>query len=431
MKNCVLIIGFGKSGKWAYNLALKLGYMPLIFDDGFSDLKNCWIYYNSIDFAVVSPGVPPTHKLIQKLNEKNVSIISEIEFCYLARENKHPIIGITGTNGKTTVTEMISGVLAGEVTTCGNIGKPWSEVLVKQENSKYTLLELSSFQLNNINLFHPKIAVLTNFAPDHIDYHGSFENYIDAKMKLTKNMDVDDFVIYNGEDGEVKKRVILLRRPRVLYFSEERLSGEGIYFEKNNVVLSYAGESNVLFSLPENSHFEKHTRLNILASSLVCSLLGVDGTKIRESLLKFKPSMFRQTEVKNDLGIRIINDSKATNLSAVLMAVSEHKSDVLLVGGKGKNESYLSLFSKPTFHDIVVYGEMGEEVVGCAKICGFQNIVYYKKFDDAVKVAVKLTKVGETLLFSPAGSSFDQFTSYQERGERFNFLIRDIERENS
>ena len=151
MKNCVLIIGFGKSGKWAYNLALKLGYMPLIFDDAFSDLKNCWIDYNSIDFAVVSPGVPPTHKLIQKLNEKNVSIISEIEFCYLARENKNPIIGITGTNGKTTVTEMISGVLAGEVTTCGNIGKPWSEVLVKQENSKYTLLELSSFQLNNIN----------------------------------------------------------------------------------------------------------------------------------------------------------------------------------------------------------------------------------------------------------------------------------------
>lgn len=431
MKNYILIVGFGKSGKWAYNLALKLGYMPLIFDDAFMSVENCWIDFSSLDFAVVSPGVAPKHVLLQLLHEQGVPIISEIEFCYLAREEKSPIIGVTGTNGKTTVVEMISAVLKSEAIVAGNIGKTWSEAITKDEKAKWTVLELSSFQLDNINLFKPQIAVLTNFAPDHLDYHGNFDSYISAKMKLVQNMSANDFVIYNGKDKEITKRINDNMKARKLYFCEEKMLGEGIYLSGCDVVLCFGGEEKTLFSLPFERHFEKHMILNILAAALVCSLLGVDAGKIKEALLNFKPSMFRQEKIKNTLGIKIINDSKATNLSAVLMALAEHKPEVLLVGGKGKNESYISLFSMPAFHDLVVYGEMGGEIVECAKMCGFHNIVYYEKFDDAVKVALKLTKKGETLLFSPAGSSFDQFSSYKERGERFNFVIRSIESENS
>ena len=427
MKNFVLIIGFGKSGKWAYNLALKLGYMPLIFDDAFMSAENCWIDFNLVDFAVVSPGVPPKHVMLQKLREREITIISEIEFCYLAREDKNPIIGVTGTNGKTSVVEMISAVLKEDAIVAGNIGRTWSEAITKNEKAKYTVLELSSFQLDNINLFTPKIAVITNFAPDHLDYHGSFENYIDAKMNLIKNMGANDFVIYNGEDKEVNKRIQSNVKARLFYFSEDRLVGEGVYLSRDNVVLCFSGEERVLFSLPLDRHFEKHMKLNILASALVCAVLGVYDERIKNALLNFKPSEFRQERVENMLGIKIINDSKATNLAAVLMASSEHKPNVLLVVGKGKNESYSSLFKKPSFHHLVVYGEMGDEIVSCARSCGFVNVVYHKKFDDAVKVAIELTNKGETLLFSPAGSSFDQFSSYKERGERFNFLIKTLE----
>lgn len=432
MKNFVLIIGFGKSGKWAYNLALKLGYMPLIFDDAFMSLENCWLDFDVLDFAVVSPGVPPHHKLLQLLREKGIKVISEIEFCYLAREDKTPIIGVTGTNGKTTVVEMISAVLKENAIVAGNIGKTWSEAITKNEKAKYTVLELSSFQLDNVNLFSPSIAVITNLAPDHIDYHGSYQNYIDAKMNVLKNMRQGDCVVYNGEDEEVRERVRSVYKPRILYFSEEKLNGEGIYIdEKKNIVLCLGGKERVLFSLPVDRHFEKHIKLNILASALVCVLLGVDAEQIELSLINFKPSVFRQEKIENSLGIKIINDSKATNLSAVLMALFEHKPDVLLVGGRGKVEDYSKLFIKPSFHHLVVYGEMGKEISDCAKSVGFHNFVYYEKFDEAVEMSVKLANVGETLLFSPAGSSFDQFSSYKERGARFNFLIKSMETKNS
>ena len=250
-------------------------------------------------------------------------------------------------------------------------------------------------------------------------------------MNLVKNMDVNDFVVYNGEDEEIKNRVNSLVRPRILYFSEERLPGEGIFIENNNVVLSYMGRERILFSFPDDRLLGKHIKLNILASALVCALIGVNAERIKDALLCFKPSNYRQTEVGNSLGIKIINDSKATNLAAVLMAVEEHKPNVLLVGGRGKCEDYSKLFCYHCFHDLVVYGEMRDEIKRSAKENGFMNIVECVKFDDAVNLALKLTKEGETLLFSPAGSSFDQFGSYKERGERFDMLIKNMEDVNS
>ena len=423
-KSSILIIGFGESGKWAYNLALKLGYMPLIFDDKFVKIENCWLDYSCLDFAVVSPGVPPEHDILKKLREHGVAIISEIEFCYLVREEKSPIIGVTGTNGKTTVTEMIASVMGSRAIVAGNIGMPWSEAVVKKENANFTLLELSSFQLDNINLFHPHIAVLTNFAPDHIDYHGCYEKYIDAKMNLVKNMDGRDFLIYNADDVEVGSRVGCCANCRTLYFSEKQMNGEGIYLSSNGeVVVSLAGCERVVFRLNVNKHYEKHMILNILASALVCVVAGIEDDFIARGILNFKPSAFRQEVVENNLGLKIVNDSKATNLGAVIMALGEHKPEVLLMGGRGKRENYEKLFVNPSFRDLIVYGEMGDEIVATASDNNFYAVHRFKRFEDAVNFSIKLTKKGETLLFSPAGSSFDQFSSYKERGEKFNQIV--------
>lgn len=409
---------------WAYNLTMRLGYVPIVYDDKFFDCHTfCSMKFN-YDFAVVSPGFSRKHPLIKFLQRENIELISEIELAYLARENKGTIVGVTGTNGKTTVVSMLKSILGARCMLAGNIGVPWSKVI--DENKEITVLELSSYQLDFIKTFTPSIAVITNLAPDHIDHHGNYESYKKAKLNLIKNITNITPVVYCGEDSELR---LVVEKQNVLnayYFAESKMPGFGAYIDGNWVVIENAfGVHRVVKLENDVTH---HNKLNILASVMVAFLLGTDKRDVEYGLKNFRYPKFRQEFVPNTLGLTIINDSKATNLASTLALIINYKKiETLIVGGRGKDEDYSKLFEcEVEINRIVAYGESGQLFVDCSHRFGYKNITNIFDFDDAVGFALKNTKTGE-LILSPACSSLDQFESFNARGERFNKLVKDYE----
>lgn len=411
---------------WAYNLTFKLGYVPIIYDDKFMTVKGFLEFEEVFSFAVISPGFPIEHELVKVLKRKKVKIISEVELAYLGRKIKNSIIGITGTNGKTTVVSMIGDALGKDCNLAGNIGVPWSKVL--NEKTKYTVLELSSFQLLNIDKFTPNIAVFTSLSPDHLDYHKSYEEYVFAKFNLIRNKNNNTIVVYCADDENLKKEVEKREIKNLYYFSLSEKNGCGIYvdYKDNMVTVKDFNGAVKLCSFVEFLKLEYHNQLNILATIMVVYLLGEDIKKTVTALKKFKVPKYREEVVENDLGVKIINDSKSTNLGATLTALKTHNNGViLLVGGRGKNEEYDQLFDgKWNIKHIVAYGESCRKFKETANKYNYNNITIFDRFDDAVIHALNITDSGDTLLFSPACASFDQFNSYEERGKRFEDLVK-------
>lgn len=419
-----MIIGFGSSGKWAYNLAVKQGYVPIVYDDQFFSYDDIGEeLLQDLSFAIVSPAIPMEHKIIQKLKSLDTPIISEIEFAYYFKKPKSKIVGVTGTNGKTTVVRLINSILNEKTVVAGNIGVPYSKVVGDCE--KTVVLELSSFQLQNIIEFAPDIAVFTNFAPDHLDYHKNFEEYKSAKLNLIRKITIKGKIIYNYDDDELRKEIRRVSHKNIYYVSMVRRSGNGIFIEGNEVKIVESGKEVEILNINEVGKRPTHEILNILTSVLVSYFFGADREMILSGLNNFKPSPYRQQETANGLGIKIINDSKSTNLASTIVALKAFDGEkVLIVGGKPKNEDYSRLFLEDfRLAYVVAYGESRSEFLQCAKHCGFKNVTGVETLSDALSVAIGKVKLGDTLLFSPACSSFDQFNSYLERGECFDKLV--------
>lgn len=427
MKEYILIIGFGKSGKWAYNLGVKWGYMPIVYDDEFMNIESIEKVLKEISFAVVSPGVNDNHQLVVKLKEFAIPIMSEVEFAYFFRNIESKIIGVTGTNGKTTVVRMIQTLLQDKCSVAGNIGVPYSKIVGTEKEN--VVLELSSFQLEHIRTFTPDIAVFTNFAPDHIDYHGSFENYIRAKLKLLKNHSRNMKVIYCADDKCLRAEIDKLKAIDTFYYSLTKQKGNGIYCDGDQVVIEIDGKMINLFTVRDLGEVTSHYLQNVLVSSLVAYLLGEEIVHFLPRLRMFVPSPYREQIVENSLGIKIINNSKATNLMATLSAIeSMGRSSIhLIVGGRGKREDYSQLFKYDNVKSVVAFGESRLEFMTCAEKNGYKTITITKTMEDATKVALSQVRKGEVLLFSPCCSSFDQFRSYEERGDKFNEIVKEIE----
>lgn len=432
LSNLCLIVGFGKTGKSAYNFLLKKGYMPIFYDDKeFNNYEYINTIINKICFAVVSPGVKDSHNIVKLLKENNIDVLSLTEIYYVLREYKSDcIIGVTGTNGKTTVTTMIGEILGSDAFVCGNVGVPWSE---KRNSEKYSVIELSSFELNRTDKFCPNMFILLNIRLDHLDYHGSYKNYINAKLKPLKNITQNSVVIYNADDLELKKECEKLNC-NVYYFSKRKKKGNGIYIDNksNNVTFECCGNKAVLYNLSNVKYSGDHNLLNILASSLATYLLGVKSGKILDVLNMYKYCPFRFEELKTLLPYKIINDSKATNLASTISAIKSVSGFItLIVGGVGKGECYDELFEySKKIKLMVVYGEVCKEIQASANKNNFKNYIIIKDFKTAVKYALLHTGDNETLLFSPACASFDQFSSYYERGLVFNNIVLEFEKNN-
>ena len=439
----LVILGGGESGTGAAILGKQKGWEVFLSDK--SSLKEVYkkeldaegIRWEegqhteseilSADCIIKSPGIPHKVPIVQQAKAKGIEIISEIEFA--SRYTDAKIIAITGSNGKTTTTTLVYHLLkeAGlSVAVGGNIGYSFAR-LVAQEPKEYYVLEISSFQLDDITSFHPHIALLLNITPDHLDrYNYEFQNYIDAKMRITEFQQAVDYLIYDADDPvtaqEIGKGQV---KAQLLPFSLEKTFERGAWSldEKN----MYVNVNQNIFemSTKDLTIKGKHNLKNAMGATMVAKLLNVRNENIRNSLMTFQGVPHRLEFVREVEGVRYINDSKATNVNSVYYALdSMEEGLVWIVGGQDKGNDYTPLipYVSKKVKAIVCLGLDNQKIIQT-----FQSIVptiiETHSMEDAVQVGRGLSQEGDTVLLSPACASFDLFQSYEDRGNQFKHYV--------
>ena len=441
----LVVLGAGESGVGTAILGKQKGYEVFVSDKGAISKKYKEVLlHNNIDFeegkhtqakifeanvVMKSPGIPDKVALIQELIEKGIPVISEIEFA--SKYTKGVIVGITGSNGKTTTTMLLNHTLqkAGlNVGMGGNIGKSFAQQ-VAEDNFNIHVLELSSFQLDGIVNFAPHIAIITNITPDHLDrYHYKFENYINSKFKITENQTENDFLIYDADDEVITNWLKVNKvKATLLPFSLEKELEEGAYIKDNNIIIKYKTEYKIM-SISTLALKGKHNAKNAMAAAMASSLLKVRSNTIRESLEDFEGAEHRLEEVLKINGVQYINDSKATNVNATFYALDSMKNPtVWIVGGVDKGNDYLDLMPlvREKVKAIICLGVENQKIIQT-----FNNvvdlIVETAGAEEAVKVAYKIAEKGDTVLLSPACASFDLFDNYEDRGNKFKQAVRQL-----
>ncbi len=432
MSEKVLILGLSKSGISAAEYALTKGYDVFIteskapkeeFKQKIEELKQKGVkiecgyhsdeFISGSSFAVTSPGIPPKSEIFQRLNEKNIKIISEIEFAYL--NTKIPFIVITGTNGKTTTTALVSHILSKKFSApvCGNIGVPPTSLI--SEDHDFLVCEVSSYQAQMTEKFKAKIACWTNFTPDHIDWHGGLENYFKAKAKLFLPPQEPEFAILNANDSKLRK--FSKECNNVVFFDDAKDCGiiDGFICYKGEKVIS-------LKDCPLVGH---HNYQNIMCGIIIAKLLGMSSSDIKEQIMSFRAPEHRLEKVREMGGITFYNDSKATNPEASIVAIdSFNNTDVaLILGGRDKNTDLTEMCHSINKHikTVLLIGEATERFEENLKKNGFSNIIKEHSMEEAIDRAISLKP--DVVLLSPACASFDMFKSYEHRGEVFKEYV--------
>ncbi|WKD85839.1 UDP-N-acetylmuramoylalanine--D-glutamate ligase [Polaribacter huanghezhanensis] len=441
----IVILGGGESGVGTAILAKQKNYEVFVSDKGaIAEKYKKVLLHNEIDFeenqhtetsvlnadlVMKSPGIPEKVELVQKLIKMQIPVISEIEFA--SQFTDATIIGITGSNGKTTTTLLTHHVLkqAGlHVGIAGNIGDSFAQQVAEQNYEKY-VLELSSFQLDGIEKFAPHIAIITNITPDHLDrYEYDFNKYIESKFRITKNQTTKDYLIYDADDTAIqnwlKKNKI---QAQLLPFSIERELEFGAFIKGENIITKINTEE---FTMPlSNLTLQgKHNVKNAMASAMAAQLLKVRKQTIKESLSNFEGAEHRLENVQKVKEVQYINDSKATNVNATFYALEcMDNPTVWIVGGVDKGNDYHDLLPlvREKVKAIVCLGIDNKKIIET-----FNNvvdiIVETAGAEEAVKVAAKLATKGDNVLLSPACASFDLFDNYEDRGRQFKKAVRSI-----
>ena len=427
MNKRIVVLGAGESGSGAAILAKEKGFDVFVSDCGtisepyralldqngvpWEDGKHSEELILNADEVVKSPGIPLTAPLIQKLQKQGTHIISEIEFA--ARYTNAKMICITGSNGKTTTTSLIYYILkqAGlNVGLAGNIGNSLA-LQVAHEDHDYYVIELSSFQLDNMYDFKADIAILLNITPDHLDrYDFKFQNYVDAKFRITRNQTKEDSFIYWAEDPVIDRCLRTLRVNATLY---------PYGFTVPNPLP--VGEDELALK-------GKHNVLNSMAATIAANVVGIKKEVIRESLKTFQGVEHRLQYVATVKGVRWINDSKATNVNSCWYALESMTTPtVLILGGKDKGNDYSEIdeLVKEKCHTLVFMGLHNEKLR--EHFGGFGlNIIDTDNLHDAIQGAYKAAHEGDTVLLSPCCASFDLFKSYEDRGEQFMAAVKNL-----
>lgn len=383
----------------------------------------------SADVIMKSPGIPDKAPIIKKAHEKGIAVISEIEFA--SQYTDSLIVGITGSNGKTTTTLLTHHIFkeAGlQVGLGGNIGYSFAE-LVATENPPYYVLEISSFQLDGIERFAPHIAVLLNITPDHLDrYDYKFENYINSKFRIAMNQTENDYLIYDADDEVITQWLSTHTiKSKLIPFSIEKELPQGAFLKDNKIYIMLENQTTEI-DVEEISLRGKHNIKNTMAASVAARLVNIRNNSLRESLKGFKGAPHRLEEVKVVDGVTYVNDSKATNVNSVFYALDTIKTPIVwIVGGQDKGNDYNSLL--PYVHEkvraIVCLGVDNSPIIQ-----SFHNtigtLVETRSMDEAVKLAQGFAQEGDTVLLSPACASFDLFKNYEERGDLFKAAVQKL-----
>ena len=395
---------------------IEKGYEYEIGKNSFEFLKDC-------DLIVISPGVPSKSSFVLELEEKGKDIISEIEFASYFIESK--IIGITGSNGKSTVTSMIYHILKEsgvEATIGGNIGIP----LIKfaEENSEYFVVELSSFQLEKIKKFKPFISVLLNITPDHLDRYSNFEDYAIAKFNIFKNQKDTDFAVLNIEDEYIKNNLNTIKASKVLY--SIRKENVNIYTKNNKII--YKDEEVLNFS--DIPLLGIHNIENTMAVVGVMKIVGLKNSEIKKGIKTFK-GLEHRTELCGEInGVKFINDSKATNIDATYKALISFDSPIILIlGGKDKGGDFTVLndLIKSKVKKLILIGAAREKIK--KQLDKDIEFIEVNTMEEAVRTSYSLAEKGDLVLLSPACASFDMYKNFEERGRDFKNLVKMLKKE--
>lgn len=440
----LVILGGGESGVGAALLGKVKKYNVFLSDSGkIANKYKDVLIHNEIewedeghteseiltaDLVVKSPGIPDHVSIVQKLQSATIPVVSEIEFAALYTTAN--IIGITGSNGKTTTTMMVYHILrqAGfDVAMGGNIGKSFAEQVLT--NTANYILELSSFQLDGIQDFRPHIAVITNITPDHLDrYDYNFENYITSKFRIIMNQTSDDYLLYDLDDEVITSYINSHPIQSTLVpFSLSKIVENGTYLEQNNIIIEF-NNRDIIMPTTNLALEGMHNIKNAMAAATVAHLLKIRKATIRESLEGFQGAEHRLEQVLTINKVKYINDSKATNVNATYYALeSMNVPTVWIVGGVDKGNDYSSLFSfvNEKVKAIICLGKDNE-----ALFDAFGNmvdvIIETQYMSEAVKIAYNVAVAGEAVLLSPACASFDLFESYDDRGKQFKSAVRKL-----
>ena len=442
----LVVLGAGESGTGTAVLAKKKGFEVFVSDKGkikeeyrkvlshhdikYEEGKHTASLILNADEVVKSPGIPENAEMIKELRKKKIPIISEIEFA--ARYTNAILIGITGTNGKTTTTSLTYHILknAGyKVGLGGNIGKSFA-MLVAEGNYDYFVLELSSFQLDGMFKARINIAILTNITPDHLDnYDYKFQNYINSKFRITQNQTKEDAFIFCADDDviakEIKKRKF---NARMFPFSIKKKIKTGAHLEKEKIKININNQTPLTMFVEELALQGKHNQYNSMAAGIATRLVDVRKSDIRESLSDFQNIEHRLEFVTKVNGVEYINDSKATNVNSTWYALeSMQHPTVWIVGGVDKGNDYKMLqeLVKQKVKAIVCLGVDNKKIKRAFK--NFVDvIVETESADEAVRMSAKLSTKGDTVLLSPCCSSFDLFDNYEDRGRKFKHAVKSL-----
>lgn len=448
MSEKYLIVGAGRSGIAAAKMLTELKKDFVIFDGNASlnkaetkskigtDKDIDFILgeirdneLSTIDICVVSPGVPLDTPVMVKVKENNIPIYSEIELAYLY--DKGEIIAITGTNGKTTTTSLVHEIVSANnpnTLLVGNIEIPYTGLALTSKQGGATVAEISSFQLETMITFKPKVSAILNITPDHLDRHKTMENYIKIKESIAKNQDKNDFCVLNYEDDVLRDFGKTLKC-NCIYFSSKTVLSDGWFYREGTIYHSTNGEAKAFMDVSETNLVGIHNYENIMAAAAMTTAFGVPEEKIKDTIRHFKAVEHRIEYVTTKKGVKYYNDSKGTNTDAAIKAIDAMPTTTVLIGGGyDKNADFSEWVSHfpGKVRRLVLIGQTREKIAKCCDDIGFKDYTFADSLEEAVKICADSAKEGDCCLLSPACASWGMFKCYQQRGDMFKELVRGL-----
>lgn len=448
MGDAILIIGAARSGVASAEYLLSIGKQIVISDMntklaedvetqlGHASVSYVWGKQPDVaalqpELIVMSPGVPLSIPPVVKARELGIPVISEPELAF--RYSDVPFVAITGTNGKTTTTTLTAFLLEKEgrkVVAGGNIGLPLISQCPQMSANDIVVAEMSSFQLESVDSFCPKVAVVMNLTPDHLDRHKTMEAYAAAKANIFKNQGPEDYLLLNKDDAIVAA-MAAGAKSHVYYFSQQEILDEGIWLEDGNLVyrLDKNGAPQVLIPAAEIGIVGSHNWQNAMAASLAALLMGQQPEIIAERLRAFKGVAHRMEPVATIDGVLYVNDSKGTNPDSTEKALGSYgkRPIVLIAGGRNKGSDMAVLVPLMRAHcrGVVLVGEATGDFIDAFARTGYTDYVCADSFEDAVAKAREMAQSGDVVLLSPACASWDMFDNFEQRGDLFKELVKD------
>ena len=383
----------------------------------------------TLDMVILSPGVPTDLPIVEEFYKRNIPVWGEIELAY--QLSKGSVVAITGTNGKTTTTTLVGKLMKNyfdSVYVVGNIGNPYTEAAKEMVDETVTVAEISSFQLETIEKFHPKVSAILNITPDHLNRHHTMECYIETKEKIALNQTKDDVCVLNYDD-EVTRKFGENCNASVLYFRRLHKLEKGVYLDGDTFIYSDGETQTAVCKTTELKVLGGHNHENVMSAIAMAVSMNVPMDIIRKTVMEFTAVEHRIEFVTEKNGVDYYNDSKGTNPDAAIKGIQAmNRKTVLIGGGYDKGSEYdewiESFDGKVTY--LVLLGATKEKIAECARKHGFENIIFVETMEEAVKVCAEKANPGEAVLLSPACASWGMFDNYEQRGRVFKDLVRKL-----